>query len=205
MSNLDTPEKKVSYGFGLQFGQQIMNNLFDGFDLDAVFAGIADIVKQQPIKLDDEALNNAFETVQQAMQKQRAEFAEKMAELSKTFLEKNAKREGVQITSSGLQYEVLEEGAGPKPGETSNVVTHYEGTMIDGRVFDSSIQRGEPATFGVNQVIKGWTEALQMMNAGAKWRVAIPAELAYGDAGAPPSIPGGAALVFDIHLIEVLD
>lgn len=205
MSNFSTPEKKVSYGFGLQFGQQIMNNLFDGLDLDAVFAGIADVVKKQPMQLGNEELNEAFETVQESMQKLRNEFAAQMAELSQTFLAENARREGVQVTPSGLQYEILEEGTGPKPGKHSTVVTHYHGTFIDGRVFDSSLERGEPATFGVTQVIAGWTEALQMMNTGAKWRIALPAELAYGDAGAPPSIPGGAALMFEIHLLEILE
>lgn len=201
----DTPEKKVSYGFGLQFGQQIINNLFDGLDTAALFAGINDMVLKNKIQLSDEELNDAFGVVQDAMQAQRAEHAEKMAGLAKTFLAENAKREGVKVTPSGLQYEVLEEGTGEKPTKQSTVVTHYHGTFIDGTVFDSSVERGEPATFGVTQVISGWTEALQMMNTGAKWRIALPAELAYGDAGAPPAIPGGAALVFEIHLVNILD
>lgn len=208
MSNttlLDTPEKKVSYGFGLQFGQQIVNNLFEGLDINAIFAGINDIVLKNAVQLSDAELNDAFGTVQEAMQKQRSAHAEKMAELAKTFLAENAKREGVHVTASGLQYEILEAGNGEKPGRNSTVETHYHGTFIDGTVFDSSIERGEPATFGVTQVISGWTEALQMMPTGSKWRIALPPELAYGDAGAPPAIPGGAALVFDIHLINIVD
>lgn len=197
--------QRVSYGFGLQFGQQLIRNKFNGLNTAAVFAGIADIVEENNIQLSEEDLNNAYAAVQAEIEKERAEQASKMAELGGSFLEENAKRDGVKVTDSGLQYEVLEAGSGDKkPAAESQVQVHYHGTFMDGTVFDSSVERGEPATFGVNQVIPGWTEALQLMNEGDKLRLVIPSDLAYGDAGAPPSIPGGAVLVFEVHLISVL-
>ena len=117
----------------------------------------------------------------------------------------NAAREEVSTTDSGLQYEVLETGSGDKPGPQSNVVTHYHGTLVDGTVFDSSVERGEPAEFGVHQVIPAWTEALQMMSVGDKWRIACPPTLAYGEQGAGDAIPPNTALVFEIHLIAIKD
>jgi FKBP-type peptidyl-prolyl cis-trans isomerase FklB len=117
----------------------------------------------------------------------------------------NAARDEVSTTESGLQYEVLETGSGDKPGPQSTVVTHYHGTLLDGTVFDSSVERGEPAEFGVHQVIPGWTEALQMMSVGDKWRIACPPKLAYGEQGAGDSIPPNTALVFEIHLIAIKD
>ena len=197
--------QRVSYGFGLQFGQQLIRNKFNGLNTAAVFAGIADIVESNKIQLSEEELNQAYTAIQAQMEKDRAEQAEKMAELGETFLCENAKRDGVTVTESGLQYEVLETGSGDqKPSTDSTVQVHYHGTFMDGTVFDSSVERGEPASFGVTQVIKGWTEALQLMNTGDKLRLVIPSDLAYGDAGAPPSIPGGAVLVFEVHLIDIL-
>lgn len=119
------------------------------------------------------------------------------------FLTENAARAEVSTTDSGLQYEVLVEGSGGSPGARDTVVTHYHGTLVDGTVFDSSVDRGEPAEFGVHQVIPAWTEALQMMSVGDKWRIACPPELAYGERGAGDAIPPNTALVFEIHLIEI--
>lgn len=127
------------------------------------------------------------------------------AEAGRKFLEENATREGVTVLPSGLQYEILEAGSGDKPGPRSMVTVHYEGRLADGKVFDSSYQRGKPATFGVHQVIPGWTEALQLMPAGSKWRVYIPQELGYGARGAGGAIPPYAALVFDVELLAVSD
>ncbi len=201
---LDSNETKVSYGFGLQFGQQLLRNNFEGLNVQAVAAGISDILNESPIQVSEEELNAAYTVVQEAIKAQEADKAKKMVELSQSFLEENAKRDGVQVLASGLQYEILEAGDGAIPTAEASVKTHYHGTFIDGQVFDSSVDRGEPATFGVTQVIAGWTEALQLMPTGSKWRLFIPANLAYGDAGAPPSIPGGAALVFEIHLIDIV-
>ncbi|MEO7310124.1 MAG: FKBP-type peptidyl-prolyl cis-trans isomerase [Chitinophagaceae bacterium] len=124
-------------------------------------------------------------------------------EKGKAFLAKNKERPEVTETASGLQYEVLVEGTGPKPGPTTKVTTHYHGTTIDGNVFDSSVQRGQPLSFGLNQVIPGWTEGLQLMPVGSKYRLFIPHNLAYGERGAGGSIPGGAALIFDVELISI--
>jgi FKBP-type peptidyl-prolyl cis-trans isomerase FklB len=120
------------------------------------------------------------------------------------FLAENAKKEGVVTLPSGLQYQVIAEGTGKKPSATDRVQCHYEGTLIDGTIFDSSIKRGEPAVFGVNQVIKGWVEALQLMQEGAKWRLYIPYDMAYGEHGAGEMIPPYSALIFDVELIKVL-
>lgn len=124
-------------------------------------------------------------------------------EKGKTFLEENKKRPEVTETPSGLQYEVLVQGDGPKPGPTTKVTTHYHGTTIDGKVFDSSVQRGSPLSFGLNQVIKGWTEGLQLMPVGSKYKFFIPYDLAYGTSGAGGSIPGGATLIFEVELFSI--
>lgn len=121
----------------------------------------------------------------------------------KSFLEENKKRSGVTETASGLQYEVLVQGDGPKPGSTSRVTTHYHGTTIDGKIFDSSVQRGKPLSFGLNQVISGWTEGLQLMPVGSKYKFFIPHNLAYGERGAGAAIPGGATLIFEVELLGV--
>ena len=128
----------------------------------------------------------------------------KTKEAGEAFLEANKKREGVTTLASGLQYEVINVGLGKKPAATDKVQCHYEGTLIDGTIFDSSIKRGEPAVFGVNQVIRGWVEALQLMQEGAKWRLYIPYDMAYGEHGAGEMIPPYSALVFDVELIKVL-
>jgi len=129
--------------------------------------------------------------------------SEENAASNQKFLTENAAREGVTTTASGLQYEVLTPGTGAQPGPTSRVTVHYEGSLINGKVFDSSYKRGQPATFGVHQVIPGWTEAMQLMQEGAKWRLTIPSELGYGARGAGGSIPPNAVLVFDVELISV--
>ena len=134
-----------------------------------------------------------------------AELDSKRQALAEQFMQANAVREEVTTTDSGLQYEVLESGDGEQPGPRSTVVTHYHGTFVDGTVFDSSVDRGQPAEFGVHEVIPGWTEALQMMSVGDKWRIACPPKLAYGERGAGDSIPPNTALVFEIHLIDIKD
>jgi FKBP-type peptidyl-prolyl cis-trans isomerase FklB len=203
--DLATDEQKASYGFGLQFGDQLLRNQFDGLDLEAVLAGIQHWYHQQEAALDDAAINASYRVIQDRRQAHEAEQAGKRQQLADMFLQANAAREGVTTTASGLQYEVLEAGAGASPGPTSTVVTHYHGTLVDGTVFDSSVERGEPAEFGVNQVIPGWTEALQLMSVGDKWRIVCPPRLAYGDRGAGAAIAPNSALVFEIHLIAVKD
>lgn len=202
--NFETDAQRVSYGFGLQFGQQLLRNKFNGLNTAAVAAGIADIIEENKIQVSEEELNSSYASIQADMEKMQSEQAVKMAALGTSFLEENAKRDGVTVTESGLQYEVLEAGSGDKPSTEATVKVHYHGTFMDGTVFDSSVERGDPATFGVTQVISGWTEALQLMPIDAKYRLVIPSDLAYGDAGAPPSIPGGAVLVFEVHLLEIV-
>lgn len=202
--SIDTDEQKVSYGFGLQFGQQLLKNTFAGLDANVVAQGIKDILEENEIKVSESELNDAYGSVQRVIAEGQEKQAKQMIALGKTFLDENAKRDGVSVTDSGLQYEILEAGTGSKPEASATVKVHYQGTFMDGSVFDSSIERGEPAEFGVTQVIPGWTEALQLMESGAKWRLVIPSDLAYGDAGAPPSIPGGAVLVFEVHLIDII-
>lgn len=204
-TELNTDEQKASYGFGLQFGEQLRRNGFDGLELDAVLAGVQHWYKHGQSVLTDEEINPSYQVIQAREQAKAAEMGEKRQQLAEQFMTANAAREEVSTTDSGLQYEVLESGSGDKPGPQSNVVTHYHGTLVDGTVFDSSVERGEPAEFGVHQVIPAWTEALQMMSVGDKWRIACPPHLAYGEQGAGDAIPPNTALVFEIHLIAVKD
>ena len=200
---LTTDEQKVSYGFGLQFGDQLLRNKFDGMDLNAVLAGVKHWYEQQQAALSDDEINPSYQVIQERQQAAANELGSKRQALAEQFMVANAARDEVTTTDSGLQYEVLEAGSGDKPGPQSMVVTHYHGTLVDGTVFDSSVERGEPAEFGVNQVIPGWTEALQLMSVGDKWRIACPPTLAYGEQGAGDTIPPNTALVFEIHLIDI--
>ena len=158
--------------------------------------------------MSQEEYNAAMQLCQQKMraaaQEKAAEAASKMKAASEAFLAENAKKEGVKVTASGLQYEVLSEGTGKQPVPADTVRVHYTGKLLDGTVFDSSVERGEPAEFGLTQVIAGWTEGLQLMKTGSKFRFYIPADLAYGDHGAGNSIPPQAALIFDVELLAVL-
>ncbi len=191
---------KVSYSLAANIAADLMRQGFEIADLESFAMGIKDIVENNPLALDAEEINKVLGEEAQRVQEEKIN---KNVEASKAFLEENAKREGVTVLESGLQYEVITEGEGPKPGAESQVTTHYNGTLPDGTVFDSSVQRGQPASFGVNQVIKGWTEALQLMNTGSKWRLFIPSELAYGPQGAGNIIGPNQALVFEVELLEV--
>ena len=197
-------ELQTSYGIGLQMGEQLSANPFEGLDVSAVQAGLADAYNKLPAQVDNETLRAAFNEIQQRMQASNAEkFAEAIAE-GQTFLADNAKRQEVTVTETGLQFEVLAEGDGEMPLASSTVRTHYHGTLLDGSVFDSSYDRGEPAEFPVNGVIKGWTEALQMMKIGAKWRLYVPSALAYGEQGAGGAIAPHTTLIFDVELLDII-
>ena len=200
---IETDADKVSYGIGLQLGQQVKGQSFPGFSLDALVVGLSDIFENKPLRFPEDEMHAAFSAINQLVQEEASKAAESNKADGKAYLEENAKKDGVITTASGLQYEIIKEGDGPKPSQTDMVVTHYHGTLIDGTVFDSSVERGEPAQFPVNGVIQGWIEALQMMPVGSKWRLHIPSNLAYGDQGSAPVIPAGATLVFDIELIEI--
>ena len=190
----------LSYSLGVLLGQNLQSQGFENIDEPSLTKGIHDMLAGNEPKVSREEANTI---IQQYMQKkQEAKFESNIAE-GKAFLEANAQREEVTILPSGLQYEVLKEGNGSKPSATDKVTVHYHGMLIDGTVFDSSIERGQPATFGVNQVIKGWTEALQLMPEGSKWKLYIPSDLAYGSRGAGPKIGPYSTLIFEVELLKV--
>lgn len=196
---LDTVEEKLSYSAGVRFGKFLEDGA-DLVDRDALIRGLSDAIAGGDLALSEEELDKHFNDLQQRMAKIREE---RMSAEGNAFLEANATKEGVVRLPSGLQYKVLEKGAGPTPASTDTVTTHYSGTLLDGTVFDSSYERGEPTSFPVNRVIPGWTEALQLMQVGDKWELYIPTDLAYGSRGAPPVIPPFATLVFQIELISI--
>lgn len=202
MTELNTEEQKFSYGLGQSVGTNFINEGFNTiFDLDAFMSGMGDAFAGHSELTVDE-IN---QVIQKKIGEIKAEAAGDAKEKGEAFLAVNAVKEGVTTLSSGLQYEVIESGdaSGTKPTPASQVTTHYTGTLIDGKVFDSSVQRGQPATFPVNGVIAGWTEALQLMVPGDKWRLFIPQDLAYGERGAGADIAPFSALIFEIELIEV--
>jgi len=201
---LNTDEAKVSYGIGLQMGDQLRQNPPPGIAIEAVMEGLRTAFAGEKSLVSNEELNASFTVIREQMEAAAAQKAEVAAAAGKDFLAENAKQEGVISLPSGLQYQILESGDGATPGSDSTVRTHYHGTLLDGSVFDSSYQRGEPAEFPVSGVIAGWTEALQLMQCGSKWRLFVPSELAYG-AQAVGSIPAHSTLVFEVELLAVLD
>ncbi len=200
---IKTDADKVSYGIGLQLAQQVKSQSFPGLNLDSLIVGLSDVFNNEPLRFPEDVMQAAFTAINQQVQKATASAAADNKVAGQTFLDENAKKDGVITTESGLQYEIITEGNGPKPSQSDMVVTHYHGSLTDGTVFDSSVDRGEPAQFPVNGVIQGWIEALQLMSVGSKWRLTIPSDLAYGDQGSAPVIGPGATLVFEIELIEI--
>jgi FKBP-type peptidyl-prolyl cis-trans isomerase FklB len=193
--------EKISYALGLGIGQQLKSMNIENFDIKEFARSIEDVMTDRDT---DMTAREAQVMLSEYFQKKEKEQAEENIAKGKAYLEENGKREGVITTKSGLQYEVLTEGTGKSPKATDKVRCHYEGRLTDGSVFDSSYQRGEPADFGLNQVIAGWTEGVQLMKEGAKYRFHIPYLLGYGERGAGASIPPYATLVFDVELIKVL-
>lgn len=198
---------RLSYALGLSMGNNFRASGIDKIDVDSFADGVAAVFYgAQPKMTYDEAkavIQEYFQALESRQQEEAKVASEANAKAGREFLDKNGNREEVKVTPSGLQYEVIKEGTGAKPEATDRVVVHYTGRLIDGTVFDSSEERGEPATFGVTQVIPGWVEALQMMNAGSQWRLFIPAELAYGAQGVP-GIGPNQTLIFDVTLLEVV-
>lgn len=199
-----TVQQRVSYGIGRQMGDQLASNPFEGIDVAAVAAGLTDALSGTPSAVEEALMREAFDEINKQMQAKAAEKSKTLAADGEAFLAENAKRDDITVTASGLQYEILTAGDGDKPSASSTVRTHYHGTLIDGTVFDSSVERGEPAEFPVNGVISGWTEALQMMGIGAKWRLYLPYQLAYGERGAGGAIGPYAALIFDVELLAIV-
>ncbi|MEQ9545739.1 MAG: FKBP-type peptidyl-prolyl cis-trans isomerase [Marinobacter sp.] len=205
--NLESTDQKVSYGMGLVLGERMKNDLPD-LQMEQFLQGIEhghqgdEEVNRMSREEIQEALMAYQQQLQERQNEQQEELAQKNSEAGEAFLAENAQREGVETTDSGLQYEILEEGDGDKPGDKDRVKVHYTGELLSGEVFDSSRERGEPVTFGLNQVIPGWTEGLQLMNEGSRAKLYIPSELAYGPGG-NHSIGPNETLVFDVELIEV--
>ena len=205
-AQLDTTEQRLSYGIAYTLGQRMKADEVP-MDVDAFAAGLRDALTGADPLLTEEEIGAEMQAYQEQaaaeQQAAQAALAEANEAAAVAFLAENATREGVVVTDSGLQYEIIEAGDGPIPGPDDTVEVHYSGTLIDGTEFDSSYTRGETVTFGVGQVIPGWTEALQLMPVGSKWKLVIPPELGYGAGGAGQVIGPNAALVFDVELISI--
>ena len=199
---------KVSYALGLGIGQQLSQMGASELNIDDFAQAIKDVINGSELKVQhreaQQIVQDYFAKQEEKINAQRAEQGKAQKEAGEKYLAENAKKEGVVTTKSGLQYKVLQEGKGKQPTAKDTVMCHYEGFLIDGTVFDSSVQRGEPATFPLQQVIAGWTEGLQLMQEGAKYRFFIPYRLAYGEGGAGGMIPPFATLIFDVELIQVI-
>lgn len=205
-TELDTPEDRLSYTIGMDIGQSLAGQDMP-LDIDILMEGLkASYLGEETLLTQEEALAEREKFIQQRQQKlaeQRAEEARVNKEEGEAFLAANAEKEGVQVTDSGLQYRVIEAGDGARPDADDRVTVHYRGKLINGVEFDSSYAREEPATFGLNQVIPGWTEGLQLMEEGAKYEFFIPSELAYGEQGRPGPIGPNSTLIFEVELLEV--
>jgi FKBP-type peptidyl-prolyl cis-trans isomerase FklB len=197
-------EALASYAVGRQVGEQLSAQPFPGLNPEALLAGLGDVLHGRACPYKDAELRGALDELNHRVTRLQKQQSNAMAAAGEAFLKQNAARTEVTTTASGLQYEVLQAGAGKKPGAASTVRVHYHGTLVDGSVFDSSVQRGEPLEFAVNGVISGWTEALQLMQEGAKWRLYIPHQLGYGARGAGGAIGPYSTLIFEVELIAVL-
>lgn len=200
-ATLKTAQDSASFAYGMLIGNSLKRQLPPGLDLDVVMRGLSDAIKNAELPMDQQTATDIFNRYTQEAQRRAAEEG-KAAGLK--FLEENKKRPGVMTTASGLQYEVLKRGEGKEsPKATDRVKVHYHGTNIDGSVFDSSVERGEPITFGLNQVIAGWTEGLQLMHVGDKFKFYIPSELAYGERSPSPKIKPNSVLIFEVELFAI--
>lgn len=204
-TELKTPAQKASYGIGLNMGKSLAQEGMDDLDSQAVAQGIEDAIGKKEQKLKDDELVEAFAFLQKRAEERMAALNDEAAKAGKKFLEDNAKREGVKTTASGLQYEIVTKAEGAQPKATDVVSVHYEGRLTDGKVFDSSIQRGSPIDLPVSGVIPGWVEALQLMHVGEKAKLYIPSDLAYGAQSPSPAIPANSVLVFDLELLSIKD
>ncbi|MDR2728434.1 MAG: FKBP-type peptidyl-prolyl cis-trans isomerase [Chitinispirillales bacterium] len=205
--NLDDPKHEVSYMVGRDIGKSL-KNLDSDVDLRVIFAAIREVMEDTPSKLSDSALAAIGTRFNQELRAKAEEKRQKELEVNKAdgeiFLAANKEIPGVVVTESGLQYQVITEGTGAAPTAEDRVKVHYHGTLINGTVFDSSIDRGEPAVFGVGQVIRGWTEALQLMKVGSKYKIVVPSDLAYGERGARPPVGPNTTLIFEVELLEIV-
>jgi FKBP-type peptidyl-prolyl cis-trans isomerase len=200
-AKLDTDMQKASYAIGQQLGQNLKGQNIE-IDVDVLATSIKHVMASKESQMKPEEMQAAIMKLQELVGQKAKEDGEKQKAAGLAFLEKNKTEPGFKVTSSGLQYSVVTEGSGKSPTLNDTVVAHYKGTLIDGKVFDSSYDRGQPAEFPVGGVIKGWTEALQMMKKGGKMKLAIPSELAYGESGRP-GIPPNSVLLFDVELVDI--
>ncbi|HMM16051.1 MAG TPA: FKBP-type peptidyl-prolyl cis-trans isomerase [Petrimonas sp.] len=191
---------KLSYALGMSMASSLVNSGMDHIDTESFVTAFVEVINNGAAEMSPQEAN---QYIQEYLSKRQNEMLGENLRIGREFLETNKKKEGVVTLASGLQYEILKEGSGPKPKATEKVKCHYHGTLINGKVFDSSVERGQPAVFGVNQVIKGWVEALQLMSVGSKWRLYIPSELAYGSQGAGSSIEPNSTLIFDVELLGI--
>ena len=196
----DNKTDSLSYSLGMSIANNLKQQGLDTVSTETMSEGFNAAFNGDSTKI---SLEEANQVITQYFTEMKEKQKEEAAKEGREFLQENAKREGVQTTSSGLQYEVLEEGEGEKPDANDKVTVHYKGTLLDGTVFDSSYDRGQPASFGLNQVIKGWTEGLQLMKEGAKYKLFVPYDLAYGERGAGGQIPGYATLIFEVELLDI--
>ena len=199
-SENSTTMDTLSYSVGVLIAQNLKSQGLEKLDAATLSEAVNDVLAGNELKIPFEEAGNNFQTFMKAQSEKMN--ADKIAG-GKAFLMENGKKPGVVTTESGLQYEIITAGSGASPASTDKVTVHYEGSLTDGTVFDSSYKRGNPATFGVTQVIPGWVEALQLMQPGAKWKLTIPQDLAYGERGAPPNIPPFSTLVFTVEMIEI--
>jgi len=197
---LTTTIDSVSYGIGSTIGRNLKKDGLDGIDLDLLSKGIKEVFEGKEPSMTAEKAQEVIGVYIQGIQAKKQE--ENNAK-GKKFLDDNAKQTGVVVLPSGLQYSIITEGKGPKPTAEDKVTTHYHGTLVDGKVFDSSVERGSPVSFAVNGVIPGWTEALQLMPVGSKWKLFIPSNLAYGERGAGGDIGPNETLIFEVELISI--
>jgi FKBP-type peptidyl-prolyl cis-trans isomerase FklB len=206
LQELKTDKEKTSYSMGVATGTQMKRQSID-VDVDIFAKGLKDSISGGKLQMTEQEIQETLKTFQQALAAKQAEKSKQLADTNRkegeAFLAENKKKEGVKTLPSGLQYKMLTEGSGKMPKETDTVTTHYRGTLLDGTEFDSSFKRGQPASFPVNGVIKGWTEALQLMKEGSKWQLFIPSDLAYGERGAGGQIGPNATLIFEVELISI--
>ena len=190
----------VSYGIGVSIGQNLKKDKMNDINPDLISAGVKSVFTNDSSVMNGKAAQGCIQSYYQGREKKKGN---DNLEKGKAFLAENAKKEGVKTTATGLQYMVMKDGTGPKPAATDKVSVHYHGTTIDGTVFDSSVQRGQPAQFPVNQVIPGWTEALQLMSVGSKWKLFIPSNLAYGERSPAAAIGPNEVLIFEVELLSI--
>ncbi len=201
-TSLESDKEKLSYSMGVFFGQTVSRQDID-VDIPAFMQAVEDVLSEKELRMNMDDMQQILSAYQQQEQQQRAQKANNNLEEGQQYLSENKSRDGVIELDSGLQYKVITAGEGPTPTADDTVVVHYKGTLLDGTEFDSSYARGEPAELGVNRVIQGWQEALQLMKVGAKWQIAVPSELAYGSRGAGSVIGPNSTLLFDIELLGI--